>query len=261
MARKDNRSYYDEFAQWYERERHDGYHRVIDDLQVDLLRQHVRGCDVLEVGCGTGLLLHRVQSMARSARGIDISPGMLELARERGLDVVEGCATDLPFESESFDVVYSFKVLAHVRDIERAVTECSRVVRPGGRLFLEFYNPYSLRYLAKRLAGPKKISESTTESAVYTRWDGPEEIAEYFPSQIELEGFAGVRIFTPAAVIHDIPGVAEALRALEFAGRDSPLGRFGGFLIAQATKKPDRQGAPAGARGVNASISDCGEIR
>ncbi len=237
MAQKDNRSYYDEFAQWYERERHDGYHRVIDDLQVDLLREHVRGCDVLEVGCGTGLLLHRIESLTRRAKGIDLSPGMLELARKRGLDVVEGCATELPFESASFDVVYSFKVLAHVRDIEKAVAECSRVVRPGGRLFLEFYNPYSLRYLAKRVAGPQKISESTRESAVYTRWDGPEEIVEYFPKEVELEGWSGVRIFTPAAAAFEVPMVSDALRLMEFAGRDSALGRFGGFLVARGRKK------------------------
>lgn len=236
MARKDNRSYYDEFAGWYERERHDGYHRVIDDLQVDLLGEHVRDRDVLEVGCGTGLLLHRVAQLARRARGIDISPGMLELARKRGLDVVEGCATDLPFDSASFDVVYSFKVLAHVRDIEEAVAECSRVVRPGGLLFLEFYNPYSLRFLAKRLAGPKKISDATRESAVYTRWDGPEQIVDYFPAEVDIEGWSGVRIFTPAAVAYEVPVVAEALRAIEFAGRDTPLGRFGGFLVARARK-------------------------
>lgn len=237
MARKDNRSYYDEFAAWYEKERHQGYHRLIDDLQVDLLRHHVSGSDVLEVGCGTGLLLHRVAALSKSAKGIDISPGMLAQAKERGLDVVEGCATELPFESESFDVVYSFKVLAHIEDIERAVAECGRVVRPGGRLFLEFYNPHSLRFLARQLGGAKKISDATRESAVFTRWDAPNDVESYLPTDIRLEGWAGVRIFTPAAFFHRLPVVGQALRGLEFVGRDSPLGRFGGFLVARALKE------------------------
>ncbi len=236
MAAKDNRSYYNEFANWYERERHHGYHRLIDDLQVDLLESVVGQRDVLEVGCGTGLLLERVEPLARSARGIDLSPGMLEQAKARGLDVVEGCATDLPFEDESFDVVYSFKVLAHVRDIEQALRECGRVTRPGGQLFLEFYNPYSLRYLARTLGGAKRISEETKESAVYTRWDEPGKIVEYLPGGVELEGWAGVRIFTPAAFFHRVPVVGSALRRLEFVGRDTPLGRFGGFLVARARK-------------------------
>lgn len=237
MSRRDNRSYYDEFAAWYERDRHEGYHRLIDDLQVDLLSDHVRDADVLEVGCGTGLLLDRVAQSARTAKGIDISPGMLEQARQRGLDVVEGCATDLPFESEQFDIVYSFKVLAHVESITDALAECCRVVRPGGRLFLEFYNPYSLRYLARVVGGPKKISRSTRESAVYTRWDGPGEVASYLPDDVELEGWAGVRIFTPAAFFHRLPLVGSALRSLEFVGRDTPLSRFGGFLVARARKR------------------------
>ena len=236
MPDKSNRRYYDEFAEWYERERHDGYHRLIDDLQVDLLEEHVRDKDVLEVGCGTGLLLDRIASLADTARGIDISEGMLRKARRRGLDVVQGCATELPFETASFDVVYSFKVLAHVQDIEQAVAECCRVTRPGGRLFLEFYNPLSLRFFAKWVGGPGKISESTDESAVFTRWDSPWEVPEYIPEHVELERWAGVRIFTPAAFFHRVPVVGEALRRLEFVGRDTPLGRFGGFLVAQARK-------------------------
>jgi ubiquinone/menaquinone biosynthesis C-methylase UbiE len=240
MASRDNRSYYDEFAAWYEKERHHGYHRLIDDLQVDLLSPAVAGSDVLEVGCGTGLLLERVAPVARSARGIDLSPGMLQQARERGLDVVEGCATDLPFEDETFDVVYSFKVLAHVEDIRSAVRECCRVTRPGGALFLEFYNPHSLRYLARTLGGAKRISESTRESAVFTRWDEPARIVEYLPAGVALDGWAGVRIFTPAAVFHRVPLVATALRSLEFVGRDTPLGRFGGFLVARARKQGPR---------------------
>lgn len=237
MTEKTNRKYYDEFADSYEDERHAGYHRLIDDLQVDLLREYVPDRDVLEVGCGTGLLLDRVASMADTARGIDISPGMLEQARHRGLDVVEGCATDLPFDDHSFDVVFSFKVLAHVEDIEQALAECSRVVRPGGRLFLEFYNPFSLRFLARRVAGPKKISDSTDESAVYTRWDSPREATRYLPDDVEVEGWAGVRIFTPAAFFHRVPVVGTALRTLEFVGRDTPLSRFGGFLVARARKR------------------------
>ena len=42
------------------------------------------GADVLEVGCGTGLILKRVAPVARRAVGLDISPNMLERARERG---------------------------------------------------------------------------------------------------------------------------------------------------------------------------------
>ena len=63
--RLDNRSYYDEFASWYERERGRGYHQMLDDLELDLVERYGRGADVLEAGCGTGLLLERAARFAR----------------------------------------------------------------------------------------------------------------------------------------------------------------------------------------------------
>lgn len=230
--KKSNRAYYDEFADWYEDGRDRGYHAMIDDLEVDLLHRYVRGKDVLEVGCGTGLVMHRVAERARSVSGIDISSGMLRQARRRGLEVVQADATALPFSNEAFDVVYSLKVLAHIRDIERALDEMARVTRPGGTLLLEFYNPVSLRYLAKRVAGPGKISSQTDESAVYTRWDDALDLTRRLPENLDLVDYAGVRIFTPAAVLHQVPLVGRALRKLEFMGRDSLLKYFGGFLVA-----------------------------
>src|SRR5437667_6370584 len=96
MARLDNRAYYDDFAGWYERERHLPYHRMLDDLEVELVERYATGKDVLEVGCGTGLILHRTAQFARRAIGIDLSRGMLTKARQRGLVVVQASATSLP---------------------------------------------------------------------------------------------------------------------------------------------------------------------
>ena len=164
--------YYDRFSETYDNERHRGYHRLIDELELDLVRRYGAGKDVFEAGCGTGLLLREAATVARSAVGLDLSRGMLTPARARGLTVVQGSLTDVPLPSASFDLVYSMKVLAHVPPIERAVAELARLVRPGGHLLLEFYNPLSLRYLAKRLGGPGRIADDgTDESHVYTRFD------------------------------------------------------------------------------------------
>jgi ubiquinone/menaquinone biosynthesis C-methylase UbiE len=228
---RDNQSYYDEFSDWYEKERHDGYHALIDDLETDLLMEHVPNKRVLEVGCGTGLILRNVDRVASHAVGIDISPGMLELATERGLDVVHGDATALPFDDNTFDVVYSFKVLAHVQDIDRALREMVRVTRRGGVLLLEFYNRFSLRYLAKRLGGPQQISNDTDEGAIFTRWDSPIDLVRRLPENVELLDWAGVRVLTPLARAHRVPVVKSLLARAEFRARDSLLKYFGGFLV------------------------------
>ena len=131
MSRLDNRAYYDDFAGWYEKERHLPYHRMLDDLEVGLVERYATGKAVLEVGCGTGLLLHRTARFARHAIGIDLSGGMLIKAQQRGLHVAQASATDLPIATASVDVAYSFKVLAHIPDIQGALREMASTQPPG----------------------------------------------------------------------------------------------------------------------------------
>lgn len=235
------RAYYDEFADRYEdrRDRHDpgGYHDLLDDLEVEFVERFGRGRDVLEVGCGTGLLLRRFAGFARSAKGVDLSPGMLARARARGLDVAEASATALPFADNSFDVACSFKVLAHVRDIHQALAEMARVVRPGGHVLAELYNPISLRGLVKQLGPAGAISAAKDESAVYTRFDAPWSIDGLKPRGTTLVGSRGVRIVIPAAAALRVPVLGWALRAGERLLCDSPLRYFGGFWIAALRKE------------------------
>ena len=229
---KHNAAYYDDFAAWYERERHHGYHAHIDKLQVGVAKPLCLGREVLEVGCGTGMILKEIAPFARRAVGVDISHGMLEQARARGLDVVEGNATELPFPDASFDVVYSFKVLAHVEQIHRAMSEVSRVLRPGGVAALEFYNKHSLRYVIKRLKRPHKVAEAVTDDQVFTRYDTLDEALSYMPATLRHTGVRGIRVFTPFAQAHLVPGVGHALRAAERVARDGTVTRrLGGFMV------------------------------
>ena len=229
---KDNKTYYDDFANWYERERHDGYHALIDQLQTDIVKSHCVGRDVLEVGCGTGMILKEIHPVARRAVGIDISPGMLAQAEERGLEVVEGTATALPFEDDSFDVIYSFKVLAHVEEIELAMREVARVLRPGGMAALEFYNPRSVRGLIKQLKRPTAVSEQTNDEEVYTRYDSLDQVKSYLPPTLKYKRVSGVRVFTPVALVHRIPVVNRVFKGLEWWARDNRLlSRLGGFMV------------------------------
>ena len=70
MSRLDNRAYYDDFAGWYERERHLPYHRMLDDLEVEIVERYARGKETLEVGCGTGLILDRGCMAATATDGL-----------------------------------------------------------------------------------------------------------------------------------------------------------------------------------------------
>ena len=86
------------------------------------------------------------------------------------------------------------------------------------------------------LGGPGKISEQSTEAEVFTRWDTPEQVQSYLPEDVTFEGWRGVRVFTPAAVAFKVPLAEKILPALEERVLNSPLARFGGFLIAVCRK-------------------------
>jgi ubiquinone/menaquinone biosynthesis C-methylase UbiE len=236
-----NRQYYDAFSADYERERGQndpgGYHELLDELEASYVRRFGQGKDVLEVGCGTGLVLLRLREFARRATGVDLSPGMLEKAQQRGLDVKLGSATELPFENDQFDVTCSFKVLAHVPEIEKALAEMARVTRPGGVVLAEFYNPFSLRGLAKRLGPAGKIAPGANEHDVFTRFDSPARAAQLTPPGCVFAGARGVRITIPSAKLMKNPIGRRLFRAAELALCDSPLKRLAGFYVAAYEKR------------------------
>ena len=108
----------------------------------------VAGRQVLEVGCGAGQCSRWVQAHGGRAVGLDLSHRQLQHSRRldeaTGVRVpaVRGTATQLPFTDDSFDVVFSsFGALQFVAEIDRAVAETARVLRPGGRYAFSITHP------------------------------------------------------------------------------------------------------------------------
>ena len=108
----------------------------------------VAGRDVLEVGSGAGQCSRWVRSRGGRAVGLDLSHRQLQHSRridaQSGIVVpsVLGTATQLPFTDASFDVVFcSFGALQFVADIDAAVAETARVLRPGGRFAFSITHP------------------------------------------------------------------------------------------------------------------------
>jgi ubiquinone/menaquinone biosynthesis C-methylase UbiE len=90
---------------------------------------------VLDVGCGPGELTERfAKEVGADVRAIDISPRMVELTRARGIDARIADVENLPFGDGEFDCVFAGWVLYHVPDVQKAIAECARVLKPGGRL-------------------------------------------------------------------------------------------------------------------------------
>jgi len=104
----------------------------------------VRPGRALDVGCGSGGNTAVLRDLGWRVTGLEHAPAAAELARARGLDIVQGDATALPFSDESFDLVISTDVWEHIEDHEAVARETARVVRTGGRVLVAVPGSMSL---------------------------------------------------------------------------------------------------------------------
>ena len=121
------------------RTRNEAYRRLVrgvnaDDVAFEAVAEVSPG-RVLEVGCGIGEFAERLaKELGAEVRAIDISARMVELTAARGIDARVADVQALPFEDAEFDVAIANWVLYHTQDVDLAIRELARVLRPGGRL-------------------------------------------------------------------------------------------------------------------------------
>jgi SAM-dependent methyltransferase len=185
--------------------------------RVTMLTNHVqRGQKILELGCGTGYFTHSLAETGAQITAIDISPDLLEVAqRECGRDNVTfeiQNAYALTYPDAVFDSIVGSSVLHHL-EIEVALTEIYRVLRPGG----------SIRFTEPNMLNPQIAVQKNVPAIKKRLGDSPDETAFFrWPLRRRLErtGFHRIRI-EPFDFLHPrIPrswiSVVEALgRSLE----------------------------------------------
>ena len=109
---------------------------------------------MLEVGCGTGRLILPIEDKM-TIYGLDFSRSFLEKLRKntKKIQLVEGSAENLPFNSQSLNSVLCVRVIQHLspRQQQAVIKEIARVLKPGGSLVMLNYNSWSLLTLYKIL--------------------------------------------------------------------------------------------------------------
>jgi SAM-dependent methyltransferase len=111
---------------------------------------------LLEIGCGIGVDSIQLAKCGFDVTAVDLTENALQVAkefaaeREVSINFQLANAEKLEFPDRSFDAVYSFGVLHHTPDIQQAVAEVHRVLRPGGRAYVMLYHTHSLVNLVHR---------------------------------------------------------------------------------------------------------------
>jgi len=171
---------------------------------------------ILEVGCGWGRLITQIEG-AEQKFGIDLSPDMLrqqELLFDNQIEKVNGDADSLPFQPNTFDLIYSVRVLQYVTNINHAISEMKRVLVDGGKLVIILpnkYNPYNYFTYHTKLYSPREIIDAfnnngfTDISHVFFNFSPPEHFVEL------LEGFSSIPFFKRLGGLYAVTGTAESI--------------------------------------------------
>jgi 2-polyprenyl-3-methyl-5-hydroxy-6-metoxy-1,4-benzoquinol methylase len=178
---------------------------------------------VLDCGAGVGALVHALKELGYNAKGIDISPAQVALARKRGIDVIEGEATSyLRSHPESCGAVIAADMLEHLTKDEALefLDAVQGALVPGGRVVVRTANANSP--FATRL----RYKDVTHETA-YTE--------ETLASLFHLAGLRTVAVIGG----HDVPGLRGYVKRLVA----SPFRLWWrGFMIAELGPREGRMG-------------------
>jgi SAM-dependent methyltransferase len=184
----------------------EAYFREIEDRRYDFhyhlreLFSRLRGSQgsLLELGCGIGVDSVQLARCGYDVFAVDLSENALAVAREFAarrevrIDFRLGNAEGLAFPNDSFDVVYSFGVLHHTPNIEKAVAEVRRVLKPGGTAYVMLYHRNSLVNLVHRLLrlpyeSPRSRSDHCPVVYTFTRRGARELFSEFSDVSVRAE--------------------------------------------------------------------------
>ena len=138
--RLDPQAAYSLWAATYEPRPHNRLMELEQDTVLELLPD-VRGLTVLDAGCGTGRYLLELEARGAAAMGVDLSGAMLERARQRTPRLARADLRALPIDTMSIDLVVCSLALGDVPELDTALGEIARVLRPSGRVIYSVVHP------------------------------------------------------------------------------------------------------------------------
>lgn len=152
--------------------------RTFNSALCDVLLEYLQpgeGERILDMGCSRGFYVRKVAEHTDDVIGVDISESALRDAVTSR--VRYGDVTNLDFESDSFDKIYSLHTIEHIPDLDRFLSEMARVLKPEGRVVLVYpWEPF--RGLQAMLASLRQYKNPFLGSKIHLHLLNPDRIQQ-----------------------------------------------------------------------------------
>jgi len=175
---------------------------ILNPLRLDYVAQRavLPGAQVLDIGCGGGLLSEALAQCGAHVSGIDLAPELIKVARLHALesgvkvDYQVRAVADLALEKPGyFDVITCMEMLEHVPDPAAIIHNCQQLLKPGGKLFLSTVNRTPAAF-ALAIVGAEYIARLLPRGThTYQKLIKPSELARWLRhSDLQLHDISGV---------------------------------------------------------------------
>jgi len=173
------------------------------------------GLDVLDVGCGGGILSESLVRLGSNTLGIDASEENIGVASRHAaadphladtLVFRHTAVEELVQEHRRFDIVCSMEVVEHVDNPSAFIRSCAELVKPGGHLFLSTVARTPLSYLLTIVAAEKLLRLVERGTHTFSKYINPDELVDFFTKPLA----PGARPWISRTYAHGLPTRTEA---------------------------------------------------
>lgn len=192
---------------------------------------------VLDIGCGAGLLTNSLALAGHHVTGVDLSVSSLEVARQRdttqSVRYLQANAMELGDSPESFDVVCAMDFLEHVEQPQAIVALASRLLRPNGLFFFHTFNRNWLSYLLIIKGVDWFVPNSPPHMHVYSLFIKPQELSNWCADQnLAIQSLRGL---SPRPTLRGLLS-RQIQRDLQFRWTRSLLTGYLGYAVKSTSR-------------------------
>lgn len=154
----------------------------INGVRLDFIQQHIQltNLDVLDVGCGGGILCEAMAKEGAKVTGIDAESEAIHVAQKHAkanhLNIDYSCTAVEVYENHCFDVVTCMEMLEHVQNPELVLKHCKRLLKPNGFLFVSTISRTAKAYATTIIAAEYLLNILPKQTHDYQKFIKPSEL-------------------------------------------------------------------------------------